>query len=151
MGDDSIMDDRFFENVAHLIEQARKYVGRTTDLTMVITYYEVGRMIVEEEQGGEARAKYGKRLLAELSSYLKKRLESGFSETTLKCTRKFYQVYAPSIRQAMPDELAQQKNQAMLDEFTYQKGQALLDEFKNGDKNNGFKVFPLESYPFKLS
>ena len=63
------MSDRFFDNIAKLIEQARKHVGRTADLTMCVTYFEIGRMIVEEEQGGEARAKYGRRLLAELSAY----------------------------------------------------------------------------------
>ena len=61
------MTDKFFENVASLIEQARAHVGRTADLTMCVTYFEVGRMIVEQEQDGEARAKYGKKLLAELS------------------------------------------------------------------------------------
>jgi hypothetical protein len=35
-----------------LLMQARAYVGRAADLTMCVTYFEVGRMIVEEEQGG---------------------------------------------------------------------------------------------------
>jgi len=38
----------FFEGVAKLIESARAHVGRTADLTMCVTYYEIGRMIVEE-------------------------------------------------------------------------------------------------------
>ena len=50
----------FFESVAKIIENARSFVGRTANLTMCITYYEIGRMIVEEEQGGETRAEYGK-------------------------------------------------------------------------------------------
>ena len=53
-------DFDFFENVAHIIEKARRFVGRTADLTMCVTYFEIGRMIVEEEQGGNARAEYGK-------------------------------------------------------------------------------------------
>nr|HPM10944.1 DUF1016 N-terminal domain-containing protein [Paludibacter sp.] len=95
----------FFENVARLIEQARAYVGRTANLTMCLTYYEIGRMIVEEEQGGKERAQYGRSLLKELSEYLSKRVGKGFSETNLKNARKFYLVYSPTIGQALPDEL----------------------------------------------
>ncbi|GHU38697.1 hypothetical protein FACS1894190_00860 [Spirochaetia bacterium] len=89
----------FFDSIARLIEQARKYVGRTADLTMCVTYFEIGRMIKEEEQGGESRAKYGKKLLTELSAYLGDKFGKGFSETNLKNFRKFYQIYAPSIQQ----------------------------------------------------
>ena len=49
----------FFDNIASIIENARRFVGRTADLTLCVTYYEIGRMIVEEEQGGKARAEYG--------------------------------------------------------------------------------------------
>jgi len=47
--DDDNMDanNGFFDKVALLIEQARKFVGRTADLTMCVTYFEIGRMIVE--------------------------------------------------------------------------------------------------------
>ena len=48
----------FFDGVAAIIEQARAYVGRTADLAMCVTYFEVGRMIVEREQDGKARAEY---------------------------------------------------------------------------------------------
>jgi predicted nuclease of restriction endonuclease-like (RecB) superfamily len=130
------MNDKFFENVASFIEQSRRYVGRTADLTMCVTYFEVGRMIVEREQDGEARAKYGKKLLVELSTYLNKRFSKGFSETNLKNARKFYQVYAPSIRQTVSAE------------FENQKRQITSDELKNG---GNLHIMPLESYPFQLN
>lgn len=95
---------QFFAAIAKLVEQARKYVGRTADLTMCVTYFEVGRMIVEEEQSGKTRAQYGKGLLAALSAYLGEQFGKGFSETNLKSFRKFYQVYAPSIRQMLSAE-----------------------------------------------
>jgi len=91
----------FFDNVASLIEQARKHVGRTANLTMCVTYFEIGRMIVEEEQEGEARAKYGPGLVADLSIFLEKRFGKGFSETNLRYARKFYLIYSPSIQQTM--------------------------------------------------
>ncbi len=65
--------NNFFENVAKLIENVRSFVGRTADLTMSITYFEIGRMIVEEEQGGAARAEYGRGLLEKLAVYLTER------------------------------------------------------------------------------
>ncbi|MCL2018826.1 MAG: PDDEXK nuclease domain-containing protein [Oscillospiraceae bacterium] len=129
------MTDKFFENVASLIEQARTHVGRTADLTMCVTYFEVGRMIVEQEQDGEARAKYGKKLLAELSKYLNSRFKKGFSQTNLRNARKFYQVYAPSIQQMTSAE------------FEKQKQQITSAEFQN---NNLFQILPLNFYPFQL-
>ena len=131
--------DNFFDNVAKIIEQARKYVGRTVDLTMCITYFEVGRMIVEEEQGGEARAKYGSNLLTALSHFLTGRFGSGYSETNLRNSRKFYQIYSPSIQQTVSAELENQK------------GQTLSDEFKNGKSTQKLQLLPIESYPFRLN
>jgi predicted nuclease of restriction endonuclease-like (RecB) superfamily len=92
-------DDEFFDRVASLIEQARGFVGRTVDLTMCITYYEIGRIIVELEQDGKARAEYGRGLLKELSVFLEGRFGKGYSVSTLTSARKFYQTYAPSISQ----------------------------------------------------
>jgi len=129
----------FFERVAQIIEQARRFVGRTADLTMCAAYYEVGRIIVEEEQNGKARAEYGKGLLAGLSAFLTERLGGGYSESTLKNARKFYQLYVPAIRQAMPAE------------FKNQKSQAMLAEFKNADFGNFKRALLAEDYPFQLS
>jgi len=99
----------FFDNVARLIEQARTYVGRTADLTMCVTYFEVGRLIVEQEQGGKVRAEYGRGLLKELSEFLNERFGKGFSETNLRNARKFFQIYSSSIQQILSAELDIQK------------------------------------------
>jgi len=94
----------FFDNVAQIIEQARKYVGRTVDVTMCITYFEIGRMIVEEEQGGKARAEYGSGLMKALADYLTERLGRGFSLSNLKNAKQFYVTYAPSFQQTITAE-----------------------------------------------
>ena len=101
----------FFENVAMLIEQARRNVARAVDLTMCVTYFEVGRMIVEQEQEGKMRAEYGKGLIKELADFLTNRYGKGFSETNLRNARKFYTVYLPEIQQSIPAELESQKQQ----------------------------------------
>ena len=84
----------FLEQVATLLEQARKSVKASVNLTMVYTYYEIGRRIVDEEQNGADRAEYGKRLLQELSEYLTDEFGKGFSADNLKLMRRFYIVYS---------------------------------------------------------
>ncbi|MDR0909739.1 MAG: PDDEXK nuclease domain-containing protein [Spirochaetaceae bacterium] len=91
--------DDFFASIAQIIEQARNTVVKSVDTVMCITYFNIGKGIVEEEQGGAARAKYGSRLLAELSNYLISRYGRGYSETNLRSFRKFYKVYKDSIQQ----------------------------------------------------
>jgi len=122
----------FFDNVARLIEQARAYVGRTVDVTMCVTYYEVGRMIVEEEQGGKARAMYGKGLLAGLSAYLGGRVGKGFSETNLRNARKFYLMYTPQIQQSATAELSRGSKKQIQQSSTAESRKDLLatDFFK---------------------
>jgi len=119
----------FFENVAQIIEKARRFVGRTADITMCVTYFEIGRMIVEEEQDGKARAEYGRGLLPELSAFLNGRFKKGFSETNLRNARKFYQVYADSIQQTLSAELSN-----MVDLVFYNR---LLDCYVLIDLKNG--------------
>lgn len=63
---------------------------------MVMTYFEVGRIIEEEEQGGKERAPYGKQILKELSDVLTKEFGKGFSVDNLETMRRFYLVYGNS-------------------------------------------------------
>ena len=133
----------FFENVAQIIEQARHFVGRTADLTMCVTYFEVGRMIVEEEQGGKTRAEYGRKLLAELSAFLNGRVGKGFSESTLRNARQFYQIYANSIQLAMLTELSDSKKTPVHQPFD--------SIFNQITQNQIQQAMLAELYPFKLS
>ena len=82
------------KNVIDLLENARKKVVTTVNQTMVLTYFEIGRMIVEEEQKGENRAEYGKKILKILSKKLTEKYKKGFSLTNLKQIRSFYLVYS---------------------------------------------------------
>ena len=53
-----------------MLTQARENAKTAVNLSMVYAYFEIGRMIVEEEQHGANRAAYGPQLLKELSLYL---------------------------------------------------------------------------------
>ena len=97
-------DKSFFENISNVLANARKNAKTAVNLSMVYAYYEVGKMIVEEEQHGENRAMYGKYLLKELSEYLSEKYGKGFSVTNLKQMRQFYLVYATDqISQTLSD------------------------------------------------
>lgn len=87
----------FLKNVSEILLQARKNAKTAVNLSMVYAYYEIGRMIVEEEQHGANRAAYGKQLLKELSAYLTDIFGKGFSTTNLKQIRKAYQKVTDNI------------------------------------------------------
>ena len=84
------------ERVITLIEEARCKVASAANVALVYTYYEIGRMIVEDEQDGKERADYGKTLLKDLSAKLTDRFGQGWSVENLTLMRKFYLVYRTS-------------------------------------------------------
>lgn len=90
-------DNDFYSKIFEILKSARTRVVQTVNTTMVETYFEIGRTIVEEEQRGKERAKYGNRLLKELSNKLTAEFGKGFSEDNLSNMRKFYLVYQTLI------------------------------------------------------
>ena len=95
-------NNHLFTQISALLENARKKVAVAVNQAMVLTYFEIGRMIVEDEQNGENRAEYGKALLKDLSVHLTEKFGKGFSETNLKQMRHFYMSY--SIGQTVSDQ-----------------------------------------------
>ncbi len=85
------------QNIAQLLKNAQYHVLQTVNQTMVLTYFEIGKMVVEEEQAGKQRATYGKQLLKALSAKLTQEFGKGFSEDNLSNMRKFYLVYHAQI------------------------------------------------------
>jgi len=77
-------------DIGELLEAARRTTTRSVNAIMTATYWEVGRRIVEFEQGGEARAQYGRKLLKRLSVELTTRFGRGFSQDNLERFRLFY-------------------------------------------------------------
>jgi len=83
----------FYAQTVDLLQSARQQVVRSVNQTMVITYFEIGRRLIEEEQQGKERADYGKQLLKGLSQILSKEYGRGFSIRNLEQMRKFYLIY----------------------------------------------------------
>jgi predicted nuclease of restriction endonuclease-like (RecB) superfamily len=84
-------------DVVKLLEASRRASARAVNTIMTMTYWNVGRRIVELEQGGEERAKYGQELLKRLSVDLSKRFGRGFSVDNLEMMRLFYLTYQSDV------------------------------------------------------
>ena len=82
--------------IEQLVTASRTRIASTINTTMVYTYYEIGRYIVEDEQGGKSRAKYGKSVLKGISKRLTERFGSGWSVENLTLMRKFFMIYSDS-------------------------------------------------------
>ena len=82
-----------YANIKRLMENARTDVAKQVNNILVKTYWEIGRIIVEDEQGHSDRAEYGKSLIADLSKKLTKEYGKGFSKSNLFYMRSFYLTY----------------------------------------------------------
>jgi len=100
----------FYSKVADLLKEARKTVVQTVNKTMVYTYFEIGRMIVEEEQNGKERAEYGKQILKELSTRLISEFGKGFSVTNLQQMKNFYTIYGKQQTVSAKSEIVTNQN-----------------------------------------
>ena len=86
-----------------ILESARKTAYKAVNTAMVQAYWQIGRLIMEDEQQGERRAKYGKKVLEELAERLTAEFGKGFTVTNLKYMRSFYRAFPNG--HALRDEL----------------------------------------------
>ena len=82
---------RLVSEISTLLEQALRGAARSVNAILTSTYWEVGRRIVEHEQGGQSRAEYGEELLVRLGNDLTKQHGRGFSWRNLYQMRSFYE------------------------------------------------------------
>lgn len=85
--------------IRKLIVSARRTAVHTVNTLQVATNYEIGRLIIEHEQEGSERARYGESLLRELAASLTKEFGKGFSLSNLKYMRRFYLLYRDRTNQ----------------------------------------------------
>jgi len=86
----SYINTNFLENIVELVSKARIKTYYAINHIMIETYRNIGKMIVEEEQKGNQRAKYGTYLIQELSKKLTNDFGRGFSKQSLQNMRKFF-------------------------------------------------------------
>ena len=81
------------DRISEILTAARQQTARTVNTILVITYWEIGREIIEHELKGNVRAEYGERSLKILSNELVQRFGKGFSYPNLRKMRQFYYTY----------------------------------------------------------
>lgn len=79
-----------YTNIKQILEKARNYAYSSINYAMVMAYWQIGKIIVEEEQKGKTRADYGLSLIELLSEKLTKEYGRGFDVTNLRNMRQFY-------------------------------------------------------------
>jgi predicted nuclease of restriction endonuclease-like (RecB) superfamily len=114
-----------YNSIKTLIENAKIQIIRKVNTTIILTYYEIGRIIVDDEQNGKHRADYAKEILLKLSKQLTKQFGKGYSVTNLEYIRKFYKIYVNRIPQSLVGESEKLRSNAKS-----QIPQSLIDEFK---------------------
>lgn len=82
--------DELLHSVSSLIEEGRKVAVRQINTVLTATYWLMGRRIVEYEQGGKKKARYGEALLVQLAQDLTQRFGRGFSKSNIFMMRAFY-------------------------------------------------------------
>lgn len=136
-----VQNTNLFQQVAVLLKNAQQQVLRTVNSTMVFTYFEIGRMIVEEEQNGKERADYGKQVLKGLSEQLTKEFGKGFSLSNLEQIRKFFLIYSKSETLLRISQI--QNSQSVIVESESTIPQSLIVEFKKFDYHTLISFFKL--------
>ena len=96
--------DTLYHQVREILAAARDRAWQAVNTAMVGAYWEVGRVIVEEELAGKDRADYGKRVLEGLAERLQAEFGKGFDASNLRNMRAFFQAYP--IRDALRRELS---------------------------------------------
>lgn len=99
-----VKNESFISDIKALINEAQQHVVRSVNTVMVVTYWEIGRRIVEEEQNGSNRAEYGKYIIESLAKALTDEFGKGFGETNLKYFRRFFLAFP--IRHTLCAELS---------------------------------------------
>lgn len=90
--------------IKDIVLQSRQRVLRITNSVLLDTYWEIGRLIVEDEQAGKERADYGKFTLKKLADQLTFEFGRGFDDSNLRNMRSFYKAFP--IRDALRHELS---------------------------------------------
>ena len=121
------------EKIEVLVTEARQKVASVANTAQVYTYYEIGRYIIEDEQGGKQRAEYGKGVLKRVSERLTERLGRGWSEENLRLMRKFYTLYSHVQSPIL-------KIQTMVWKFNPPKSEPVVRKFRTKIVTTGYEI-----------
>lgn len=135
-----IIDKQFFSDIAALLNKARSTAYHAVNSIMVEAYWNIGQRIVEQEQHGKGRARYGDALILGLSKHLTETFGKGFSEANLLSMRRFYTYYPD------PDEFRRQ----CLRNLSWSNIRAILRLNNEKERNFYLKEASSENWPFRV-
>jgi predicted nuclease of restriction endonuclease-like (RecB) superfamily len=121
-----ISEDLLFQSAKQIISLAREKVFRVANSALLLTYWQIGQLIVEDEQKGKDRAEYGKFVLKNLSKKLSLEFGKGFDESNLRNMRTFYQAFP--ICDALRHELTWTHYRMLLKVDSSQKVKYYIEE-----------------------
>lgn len=121
-----VSEDSLFQSIKEIINQSRERVFRIANSTLLLTYWQIGQLIIEDEQKGKERAEYGKYTLKNLSKNLTLEFGKGFDESNLRNMRSFYNIFP--IRDAVRHELSWTHYRLLLRQENDQKRLYYLNE-----------------------
>lgn len=105
------------KNSIELIEYARGITAKQINIIQLMTFYSIGRWIVEEQQQGKSRAKYGQQVIKRLSEALTEQYGRGFSVDTLENARRFFLTYQDRISETVFRKFAVEKSETLFSLF----------------------------------
>lgn len=134
--------DAVLSDIVDLLEAARRASARVVNTIMAATYWEIGRRVVELEQGGRKRADYGQQLIDRLAIDLTSRFGRGFGRRNLFQMRAFYLAY-PKIVQTPSAQLESTSLRQKVQTVSEQSFSMLLMPFSESDLSTLARQFPL--------
>ena len=125
--------DKVLSGVVELLDAARRASARVVNSLMTATYWEVGRRIVEHEQGGEKRAGYGEEIVKKFSEDLTHRFGRGFGPAQVAAMRQFHQAFPlPDNFQSLigkSDNIQSAIGESSTNTFPAPIGQSMIGQF----------------------
>lgn len=135
----TVVRKKLFQSVKELIDKAQQNTVRSVNTTMLITYFEIGRMIIEIEQQGNIRAGYAKQTLQNLSTDLSKVFGKGYSISNLEYMSNFYKTYQERIQPISQSVIGKLKKST-----SHKKSQSLIGISEKPSKSSDKATFPFQ-------
>ena len=146
INEDAAIEKLCAETVA-LVKHARNIAVQQVNMIQLLTYFAIGKWIIEVQQKGKSRARYGSQVIKRLSEEMKKNFERGFSEDSLKNARKFYLTYKDRINETALNLFAVAKSETVFSLFEEKppfivswSHYLLLMRIENGDERSFYEI-----------
>lgn len=109
--------ERLCKSAVALVQASRQDAALHVNAIQLLTYFTIGKWIVDVQQNGEQKAKYGEQVVVKLAERLTQEFGRGFARETIKNMRRFYLIYQDRISQTVFGQLVNEKSQTLFSRF----------------------------------